>query len=107
MNKEKLDILQKSYYSPKGLQSVRNLYLDVKKIDKTFTVKQVQYWLKSQEITQLYRKPKKEFHTIVASNDYYFKIDLMFLTQFNRFNKGYHILLNIRKLSLVELLGPK
>ena len=92
MNKQKEEILRKVWTNPKtGLGSARDLYLKVK--DKGFTYKKVKEWLEKQELHQLYKRPKKVYHPIIASTDHDYQIDLMFLSQYKYQNRGYHIIL--------------
>jgi len=89
------ELLSQIYFSEKtGYSSAQDLYKQAKAQNKKITLKYVKEWLKNQESNQIIRQKTKGGHTIVPTEDSY-QMDLVFLPNYSRVNRGYIGLLTI------------
>jgi len=75
------------YYSPLTGYHKPTLYSEGKKLG--FTKKQIDEFLNQQEITQIFTPKKKKFTKIVGHTNADYQMDVMFLEQYRRQNKGF------------------
>jgi len=90
-----MEYLKSIYYNPQtGFQSKKKLYEFVK--DKGITKEQVEYFLKSQEVHQLHKKPELPKHYIPIIAKYpneILQVDLLDISNLSQSNEGVHYLL--------------
>lgn len=90
-----MDIIDKIYKDPKsGFLSSNKLYQKIKEQHPEITLKQVKEYLANSSTEQLHtqkRKPKEEAKIYGLIGQY--QLDLTFLSQYKKQNKGYHIIL--------------
>ena len=91
--KETDAILQKVYYDPKiGLVSADRLYKKLK--SQGVTRKEVDEFLKKQQVQQLHYQPKKPtYYPIYSMMDGSYQADLMFYPRLKKINNGYDTIL--------------
>lgn len=91
MNQEEINkIIKNQYYSRDGYKSMRNTFLDVKKVNPDIKYSQVKEWFE----TNLERKTKegRGFNSFVAPEAYHeYAVDLFFITDKQLKNQEYNI----------------
>jgi len=95
------EVLKKLYYDPKtGLSSINNLYARAKKELPTIKKQDVSDWMKKQEVSQIYTKPKskkEDYQTIKCPLNSVgcLQSDLMDISRYSKYNKNYKFILNV------------
>ena len=85
---EKDQILTKLYYDPQtGLSSAKNLYNLAKPYG--YTQKYIKEWINKQETNQIFKTQKKHYLPIIGYGTDEYQMDVMFLEQYKKYNKGY------------------
>ena len=90
-----MDILKEIYYNPSsGFQSKKILYKIAK--EKGIQKQQVDYFLKSQEVYQLHKRPDKPKHyipIIAKEPNEIIQADLLYVSNLATLNGGIHYIL--------------
>lgn len=98
LTKDNEQILNNAYYDKRtGFISAPRLYKKLKEEGHKFTLKEVQEFIKSQEVHEVFEKADetKILFPITSESAHDYQSDLAFMPQLKQKNKGYSILLTI------------
>lgn len=93
---KKIEILKEIYFNPaSGYQSEKKLFEKVRK--KGIKLKEVKSFLKSLEVNQIFKEPKKtsQYRPIFCVTDNCYQADITFLNKMKRGNNNYNSILNM------------